>query len=46
MKGTAGDQKKADKQTVKLFICHLCGRAGGTLTKVDGKYRHMKGGCR
>jgi hypothetical protein len=45
MRGESGDQKKADKQTVRLFICHLCGRAGGTLTKVDGKYRHQ-GGCR
>ena len=45
MRGESGDQKKADKGKVNLVLCHLCGRAGGTLTKAGDKYRHQ-GGCR
>jgi hypothetical protein len=45
MRGESGDQKKADKQTFRLYVCHLCGRAGGTLVKEgESKYRHQGGG--
>jgi hypothetical protein len=45
MRGESGSETKARKATVNLVLCHLCGRAGGTLIRQGDKYRHQ-GGCR
>ncbi len=45
MKGESGNQRKLGKQTVRLLVCHLCGRRGGTLVKDGDRYKHQ-GRCR